>query len=102
MNRRDLFKRTAAGLILAAGAGELLVPERRVWALGRWTDPHPTYALVNAWDAPSLLTPGVVNQGEIIVLAGWVPPGTVYKSDDPSVTTQWFAMADAWHADRTL
>lgn len=38
MNRRDLFKRTAAGLILAAGAGELVHPfgvpaERRVWAL---------------------------------------------------------------------
>ena len=34
MNRRDLFKRTAAGLLIAAGAVHL-VSERRVWALDR-------------------------------------------------------------------
>jgi hypothetical protein len=34
MNRRTLFK-TAAGLVLAAGSGELILPERRVWALDR-------------------------------------------------------------------
>jgi hypothetical protein len=32
VNRRTLL-RTAAGLVLAAGAGELVLPERRVWAL---------------------------------------------------------------------
>ncbi len=34
MNRRNLIK-SAAGLLVAAGAGELLLPERTVWALDR-------------------------------------------------------------------
>ncbi len=45
MTRRDLFKRTAAGLILAAGAGELLVPDDRdvQWLVVQELETYPFY-----------------------------------------------------------
>lgn len=105
------FVKGAAGLLVSAGAGELLLPERRIWALGRWKEQSgaPDNDGPVWWERSSEVsldlrywaqfTPGpfVLARAEDVesIPAAWreypvyvdslVPYGTVYLADDPWV-----------------
>lgn len=58
MLSRRTFVKAASGLLLAAGAGELLLPERRVWVLDRTMVGRPE-AYEYVWNGASWHTVGI-------------------------------------------